>query len=217
MQQLFASDNGPLLEPSRRNIGNPDSPLVLVDKRRPLVPANFVPPDLTTPAIPSGSGEPVLIRAEAGAAAERMFAAAAAEGVSINVKSSYRSYDLQVQLYSSYVADKGVEATDTTSARPGYSEHQTGLALDIGDANAGTGCDFNSCFAGTAAAQWVAEHGADYGFVVRYLPGEEAVTGYSAEPWHLRYLGTAVSQDMARQDIRSYEEYLGVPGAPDYQ
>lgn len=217
IQQLFVDGNGPVLEPALLNIENPDSPLVLVNKRRPLVPATFVPTDLMTPAIPSGSGEPVLIRAEAGAAAERMFAAAAAEGVNINVKSSYRSYDLQVSLYNSYVADKGAEASDTTSARPGYSEHQTGLALDIGDLDAGTVCDFNECFADTAAARWVASHGADYGFIVRYLPGEESMTGYSAEPWHLRYFGVEIAQDMRFQKILSYEEYLGLPGAPGYE
>lgn len=217
IQRLFAAGNVTALDPALLNIENPESPLVLVNKRRPLIPASFVPPDLVTPGIPSGSGEPVLVRAEAGAAAERMFAAAAAAGVSINVKSSYRSFTLQVQLYNSYVAEKGVAAADTTSARPGYSEHQTGLAIDIGDGNAGAACDFNSCFADTAAAQWVAAHGADYGFVVRYRPGAESETGYLPEPWHLRYLGIAVAQDMANQGIHSYEAYLGLPGAPGYE
>ncbi len=217
IQRLFASSGGGPLDQALLNIKNPASRLVLVNKRRPLVPTDFVPPDLITAAIPSGSGEPVLVRAEAGAAAEGMFAAAAEEGVIINVKSSFRSYDLQVQLYNSYVADKGDAAADTTSARPGYSEHQTGLAIDIGDANAGPSCDFNPCFADTAAAQWVAEHGPEYGFVVRYLPGDDAVTGYLAEPWHLRYLGAAVARDMQNQGIRSYEEYLGLPGAPGYE
>lgn len=217
IQRLFAGGNASPLEPGLLDIANPESPLVLVNKRRPLNPAEFSPPDLVTPAIASGSGEPVLIRAEAAAAAEHMFAAAAAEGVSINVKSSYRSFAVQVQLYNSYVAEKGVAAADTTSARPGYSEHQTGLAIDIGDGNAGTACDFNSCFADTAAAKWVAAHGAEYGFVVRYQPGTESETGYLPEPWHLRYLGIAVARDMAGQGIGSYEAYLGLPGAPGYE
>ena len=82
---------------------------------------------------------------------------------------------------------------------------------------AGTACDFSSCFASTAAARWVAAHGADYGFVVRYAPGEESVTGYLAEPWHLRYLGITVARDMDVRGIHSYEEYAGLPGAPDYK
>ncbi|MFQ4150011.1 M15 family metallopeptidase [Arthrobacter sp. LAPM80] len=195
----------------------PNSPLVLVNKRHPLTPANYAPSDLVTPNVLSGSTEPALLRAEAGAAAERMFAAAAARGVHITVKSGYRSYDTQASVYNGYVAGKGVDAADSTSARPGFSEHQTGLALDIGDAGADTACDFTTCFAGTAAAQWVDTHGAEYGFVVRYIPGEEDVTGYVAEPWHLRYLGVAVAQDMQLRGIHSYEGYLGLPPAPSYK
>lgn len=217
IQELFASGNGSLTDPALLDIANPESPLVLVNKHRPLVPANFAPSDLVAPNILSGSGETVLVREEAAAAAERMFAAAAAAGVIINVKSSYRSHDTQVAVYNGYVADKGVAAADSTSARPGFSEHQTGLALDIGDASAGTACDFQSCFADTAAARWVAAHGAAYGFVVRYVPGQDPVTGYVAEPWHLRYLGVAVAQDMQRRGIPSYEQYLGLTGAPGYK
>nr|WP_281068065.1 M15 family metallopeptidase [Arthrobacter stackebrandtii] len=158
----------------------------------------------------------MLLRAEAAAELERMFTDAAAEGVSISLKSSYRSYDTQFSVYNGYVATKGVAAADTTSARPGYSEHQSGLAVDIGDANAGTACDFNSCFADTAAAQWVAEHGADYGYIVRYQPGQEPMTGYLPEPWHLRFVGPAVAKEMAVRGYHSYEEFLDISGAPDY-
>ncbi|MDO5752356.1 D-alanyl-D-alanine carboxypeptidase family protein [Arthrobacter sp.] len=193
------------------------SPLVLVNKRHSLVPQQYVPTDLVAPGVLTGSTEPPLLRAEAAAAAERMFAAAASEGINITIKSSYRSYDTQVSVYDGYVSAKGVAAADSTSARPGFSEHQTGLAMDIGDANAGTACDFASCFASTGAALWVAAHGADYGFVVRYVPGEESVTGYLAEPWHLRYLGVSVGQDMKVRGIHSYENYSGLPAAPDYK
>ncbi|AIY01682.1 carboxypeptidase [Arthrobacter sp. PAMC 25486] len=217
IEKLFAAGGGTPTDPALLDINNPASPLVLVNKHRPLVPVDYAPADLVPPAVPSGSAEPVLVRAEAASALESMFAAATTEGVSINVKSSYRSYETQVSVYYGYVAEKGVAAADTTSARPGFSEHQTGLAVDIGDATAGTLCDFNSCFADTAAAQWVALHGADYGFVVRYVPGEEAVTGYLAEPWHLRFVGEAAAQDMAVRGIHSYEEYLGLPGAPGYK
>lgn len=216
IQALFAAGNGLPKNTALWDISDPDSPLVFVNKRNPLIPADYAPADLVVPSVLSGSAEPVLVRAEAAAAVELMFAAAAAQGVIITVKSSYRSFETQVSVYNGYVADKGVGAADTTSARPGFSEHQTGLAIDIGDAEAGTACDFNSCFADTAAAQWVAAHGADYGFVVRYAPGEEAVTGYLAEPWHLRYLGIAVAEDMSDHGIHSYETYLGMPAAPGY-
>ena len=217
LQELFASGTASPREKALWDINNPASPLVLANKHHPLVPQQYVPTDLVLPAILNGSTEPPLLRSEAAAAAERMFTAAAGEGVNINIKSSYRSYETQVSVYNGYVAAKGVAAADSTSARPGFSEHQTGLAMDIGDANAGTACDFASCFAATGAAQWVAAHGADYGFVVRYLPGQESVTGYLAEPWHLRYLGASVAQDMKVRGIHSYEKYVGLSEAPDYK
>ncbi|WP_239437145.1 M15 family metallopeptidase [Arthrobacter alpinus] len=217
IQKLFAAATVTPTEKALRDITNPNSPLVLVNKQRPLVPANYSPSDLVAPKILSGSGEPVLLRAEAATAAERMFAAAAAQGFTITVKSSYRSYETQVSVYNGYVAGKGEAAADSTSARPGFSEHQSGLALDIGDADAGTACDFNSCFEDAPAAQWVATHGSEFGFLVRYQSGDESITGYLAEPWHLRYVGTGVAQDMQALGISSYEKYLGVPDAPGYK
>lgn len=217
LQNLLESESAPPKNRALWDIDNPSSPLSLVNKRRPLNPEKYVPADLVVPAVPAGSAEPPQLRPEAAAAVERMFAAAAAQDVNILIKSSYRSFDTQVSVYNGYVATKGVAAADSTSARPGFSEHQTGWALDIGDANAGTTCDFASCFASTPAAQWVAAHGADYGFVVRYVPGEESVTGYLAEPWHLRYLGVSVAQDMDVRGIHSYEEYAGLSEAPDYK
>lgn len=216
LQKLFVSGAGTPTDTSLLDLANPASPLVLVNKRNPLLPLDYTPNDLVAPAVATGSGEAMLLRSEAAAAAERMFATAAAQGVSLTVKSSYRSYATQVGVYNGYVANKGVEAADSTSARPGFSEHQTGLALDIGDANAGTGCDFTSCFANTTAGAWVAAHAADYGFVVRYVPGQETTTGYLAEPWHLRYLGAAVAQSMRDSGIPSYEKFAGLPDAPDY-
>lgn len=215
--KLFTSGTSVPSDQTLLNIFNPNSPLVLVNKHHPLAPVTYSPSDLVVPAVPVGSGEPGLLRAEAAQAAERMFAAAATQGVHLTLLSSYRSYDTQMSLYNGYVANKGMAAADTTSARPGFSEHQSGLAIDIGDAGASTACEFHSCFAGTAGAQWVAAHAQEHGFVVRYVPGSESATGYLAEPWHLRYVGVAVAEDMLVRGFRSYEEYLGLPGAPGYK
>lgn len=218
IHKLFATGTAAPAEESLRNIANPASPLVLVNKTHPLKPVDYIPADLVTLSVSTtGSTEPAQLRAEAAAAVERMFAAAAAQGVSISIKSSYRSFATQVSVYNGHVAAKGAAAADASSARPGFSEHQTGFALDIGDANSGTDCDFTFCVADTAAGKWVAAHGADYGFVVRYSVGQESTTGYLAEPWHLRYLGVAVAQDMRVRGIQSYEDYLGLPGAPGYK
>ena len=217
IQKLFATGSEVPSDKKLLDIFNPNSSLVLVNKTHQLSPLKYAPKDLRAPAVTTGSQEPGALRAEAAAAAERMFTAAAAQGVNLTLMSSYRSYDTQFNLYNSYVAQKGAAAADTTSARPGFSEHQTGLAIDIGDAAAGSACDFTSCFAGNPAAQWVAAHAHDHGFVVRYVPGAELKTGYLAEPWHLRYLGVGAAQDMKVRGIASYEEYLGLPGSPGYK
>ena len=96
--------------------------------------------------------------------------------------SGFRSYETQTKLYQDYVNQDGKAAADRYSARPGYSEHQTGLAFDV----IGTDGDLVT---EEKAAQWLLDHAADYGFVVRYLKGKEKETGYMAEEWHLRYVG----------------------------
>ncbi|ROR93893.1 LAS superfamily LD-carboxypeptidase LdcB [Salana multivorans] len=135
------------------------------------------------------------------AAFDAMVAAARADGISLWIASGYRSYADQTVIYDRYAARVGAEAADTFSARPGHSEHQSGLAIDVNDVS--------SDFAGTAAAQWVAQHGHEFGFVVRYPEGKESVTGYSYEPWHLRYVGVEVAGDLVDQGL-TLEEYLGV-------
>jgi len=217
IQHLFATGTASPTDRLLWDIANPASPLVLVNKHHPLVPEDYLPAELLAPNVRLGSGEAALLRPEAASAVERMFAAAAADGVHITIKSSFRSYDTQATVYNGYLAQKGQYLSDTSSARPGFSEHQTGFALDIGDASVGPSCEFTFCMAGSPAGSWVAAHGADYGFVIRYPLGQEPVTGYAAEPWHLRFLGIAVAQDMMVRGIPSYEAYLGLPPAPDYK
>ena len=128
--------------------------------------------------------------------------AAAAEGINIWICSGYRSYSYQQQLYDNYVAQDGKEEADRYSARPGHSEHQTGLAIDVNDA----GSDFD----GTPEAAWLAAHCADYGFIIRYKQGKESSTGYMAESWHIRYLGDAELCRKIDASGLSLEEYLGI-------
>ena len=120
--------------------------------------------------------------------------------------SGYRSYETQTQLYQDYVNQDGKAEADRYSARPGYSEHQTGLAFDL----IGTNGDLVT---EEKAAQWLLDHAADYGFVVRYLKGKEKETGYMAEEWHLRYVGKE-AKDIAASGL-SLEEYYGFEGG-DY-
>ena len=117
--------------------------------------------------------------------------------------SGFRSYETQTQLYQNYVNKDGKAEADRYSARPGYSEHQTGLAFDL----IGTNGDLVT---EEKAAQWLLDHAADYGFVVRYLKGKEKETGYMAEEWHLRYVGKE-AKEIAASGL-SLEEYYGFEG-----
>lgn len=110
---------------------------------------------------------------------------AAKDGINIYNSSGYRSYGYQRQIYDNYVSIYGTDTADTFSARPGHSEHQTGMAID---------CNIISDeFAGTPEAKWLAEHCHEYGFIIRYPQGKQNITGYKYEPWHIRYVGTEIS------------------------
>lgn len=152
-----------------------------------------------TIALPSGY-DPGLLP-ETQQAFEAMRSAAAADGITLFIKSGYRSYADQRIVYGDYAARLGQAVADTFSSRPGHSEHQSGLTIDVNLARA--------AFAGTPEARWIAEHAPDFGFVVRYPEGREDVTGYTYEPWHLRYLGQDLATQLTAADL-SLEEYLGI-------
>lgn len=198
--------------PSEQQLRDPRSLSVLVNKLRPLDPIDWVPEDLVMPeGLENPSGHPV--RAAVAAALQVMAAAASESGVPFQLVSGYRSFELQRSLFAGYAASDGVAAAETYSARPGHSEHQTGLAVDLDD---GAGHEFTSAFGETAAGLWLREHCADYGFILRYEQGEQPVVGYIYEPWHFRYVGTEISRDMRELGIINYEEYVGAEPAPDY-
>ena len=145
--------------------------------------------------------------ATAKAAFLKLIAQMQEEGYAISDNySGFRSYATQAQLYQSYVNQEGQAAADRYSARPGYSEHQTGLAFDVIGTDGQLVEDSN-------AAQWLLEHAPDYGFVVRYPRGKESITGYMHEEWHLRYIGKE-AKDIAASGL-TLEEYYGFDGG-DY-
>jgi D-alanyl-D-alanine carboxypeptidase len=110
-------------------------------------------------------------------------------------------------LYNGYVAKDGQAAADRYSAKPGTSEHQTGLAMDVCLAN--SGCSLEQAFGDTPAGKWVAANAHKYGFIVRYLPGKDAITGYEYEPWHLRYVGIELATELQRNN-KTMEEFFGL-------
>jgi len=141
------------------------------------------------------------VDATAKADLNKMFAAAKKEGLRLTIASGFRSYSTQKSLYNSYVRRDGAAAADRYSARPGHSEHQTGLAFDINKAN--------SSFTGSPEAKWLAANCHKYGFIIRYPKGKESITGYIYEPWHVRYLGVETATKVYESGL-CLEEYLGI-------
>lgn len=129
---------------------------------------------------------------------------AAKLGLSIKCSSGYRSYKDQERIYNNYVAIDGIVKADTYSARPGHSEHQSGLAIDVNS--------IDYTFLNTPECDWLAKNAHKYGFIIRYPLGKEAYTGYSYEPWHIRYLGVDTATAVYNSGL-SLEEYLGITSA----
>jgi len=176
--------------------------LAPVDKNHRL-PEDCVPSNLVTlPASISADGTQQLT-GDAASAMEEMFAAAKTAGFTLYVNSSYRSYADQVSTYNYWVQTDGQEYADRTSARPGFSEHQMGTAADIG-----TEGHVLEDFIGTPAAAWVAANSWKYGFIVSYPDGKEAITGYAPEPWHVRWIGKDVAQQVHASGLTLHEFLL---------
>lgn len=197
------------------DIDDPNSITALVNKQRPLakdfVPKNLV--KLSSVGVPSVNDH--SMRREAADASRELYDAAGKAGYHLNFASGYRSYELQTELYTEYVDQLGQEAADATSAKPGFSEHQTGLAVDIFETN--TDCILEGCFGETKPGKWLKENSWKYGFILRYENGTQDVVGYEYEPWHFRYVGKDVAAAYHESGARTYEEFVGAPAAPDYK
>lgn len=144
------------------------------------------------------------LTAECTAAFGELQRGASAAGYSIWCKSGFRSYWDQNYIYNDYAARDGQALADTYSARPGHSEHQTGLALDVNS--------LYTAFGDTAEGKWLAAHAWEYGFVIRYPADKVNITGYMYEPWHIRYVGKYAAEQMQKRGL-CLEEYLGVDSA----
>jgi len=195
------------------SVDDPASIWVVVDKLRPLNPKDYVPADLVQ--TPVAHANPPTLRAEAADAMAAMFAAAKAEGAGgMQLQSAYRSYTTQVVVYNRYVSQAGQAGADAQSARPGFSEHQTGLAADISSLPAT--CVLAACFGDTPQGRWLVANAYRFGYLLRYPADKVAVTGYMYEPWHFRYIGAALATEMHAEGVTTLEEFFGLPPAPDY-
>lgn len=182
-------------------VTQPDSLTVLVNKYRQLD-SSYVPKDLEVIAPCCNSGELVL-RHEARIAFELMCSVATLEGLHLEAISTYRSYDYQNTVYfrnktPEMSLEEYQKVRDRVSARPGHSEHQTGLAVDIND--------LEQTFEDTPEGKWLAENSYFFGFLLRYPKGKEWITGYDYEPWHFRYLGRRLAAEVY-QSYLTYDEF----------
>jgi len=203
----------PQFDKSAMSIDDPASLWVVSDKLRPLNPVDWTPPDIID--VPVKYQNPPRMRQVAGDALVAMFAASVAEGAGeMQVQSGWRSYDVQVRVYNGWVSSLGQAQADAQSARPGFSEHQTGLSVDISPVP--LSCALDACFGSTPQGQWLAENAWRFGYLLRYPADKVAITGFTYEPWHFRYIGTELSTEMHNTGVTTLEEFFGLPAAPDY-
>jgi D-alanyl-D-alanine carboxypeptidase len=161
------------------------------------VPQNLVEPDVNM-------NHTQQVREELAEPLKQLFAAAEKAGISLKLVSGYRSYQLQVSLMNTYTERYGAEFARRIDDHPGASEHQLGLAVDLGDESGK--CELSECFVQTSASQWLEDHAYEYGFIERYPEGKESVTGIMYSPWHYRYVGTEQAEKIHASGL-SMEEY----------
>lgn len=189
----------------RHSTTDPSSIWLVVNKKHPIAPVDYQP-------------EITLVRGYQVATAaagplERLLSAGDQRDLGLKIGSAYRSYGYQTSVYQATVAARGAAGADQVSARPGHSEHQTGLGVDI--VTPAGSCHFERCFGETPAGRWLAQDAWRFGFIVRYPPGARAITGYAPEPWHLRYVGRPLAAELRKQHVATLEEFFGVTGG-DY-
>ena len=197
----------PTETPITFDIDNAASLSVVVNKKRPLNPIAYK-PKLTT------FGGIYMAQPTATAYKKLREAVSAQKLGTLCINSGYRSYASQNTIHATKVRQLGKTAGETLAARPGHSEHQTGLAIDI--STTALGCRIGS-FGASKASAWIAKNAWQYGFIVRYPSNAKTkITGYVWEPWHLRFVGIELATDMQAKGITTLEEYFALPAAPKY-
>lgn len=174
---------------------------ILVNKYYELE-STYVPTDLVDISIKYYYGEKKKIRSEVYEAFKRMWEDAYKEGIYLIIVSAYRDYESQVKVYTDYENQKGTKYADSIAARPGFSEHQTGLSLDIYSKDS----TIASTFKNSKAYDWLTKNAHKYGFILRYPDGKKKITGFSYESWHYRYLGVDLATKVYEEGI-TYDEY----------
>lgn len=189
---------------------------VVVNKLRPLSPLDFEPQVreiLSSEALDNSRG--LELRDVAATALEAMAKEMLFQGAGqMFVNSAYRSYEYQSELFVDKVEQYGEAEALIRSAKAGHSEHQTGLAVDV--SVPAQGCAIMQCFGDTVAGKWIAENSWKFGYIVRYERDTTSITGYTYEPWHLRYVGIEIAKMYANNGIQTLEDFWGFPAAESY-
>lgn len=202
------------LQPEIDQLG---SELYVVNKLRPYQPADYLPEDLVVISddelIDNSRGQ--QLTSNAAKALTSMAQAMAEDGLGqLFINSGYRSYETQVDLFAAKIEQYGEAKALIHSAKPGHSEHQSGLAVDVSMVD--QSCAILACFGQTEAGKWLAKNSWRFGFIIRYPDGWQPITGYTYEPWHLRFIGVEVAELLQISQRATLEDFWGLPPAPDY-
>lgn len=192
----------------KQTIQNPENDRLLVNRNYYLS-STFVPENLVVPNInfsfSDTSVEKAHLRQSAATALEKMFAASKSAGLHLTAVSGYRSYQRQSGLFDAEIKSKGETEAVKWVARPGTSEHQSGLAMDVSCVSYGNQLDQG--FDQTKEFKWLSENAYKFGFILRYPKGKESITQYDYEPWHYRYVGIDIATKMFKSGI-CFEEFM---------
>ena len=207
-----------IFNPPKYPIDQADSIWVVVNKQRQISPLRYKPENLVFPAFPSPRVQNpfgLQLREEAALATVELAAAMRAAGKgTLILNSGFRTYKTQRALYDRTKATRGLAVAEKLSARPGHSEHQLGLAADFSARD--QGCVILTCFGNTEAGSWLEENAHEHGFILRYPKGYRTITGFQYEPWHFRYVGVELANEMRTKGIKTLEEFWELESAPDY-
>lgn len=197
----------PTYNPADDDIDSNDSVLKIVSPSR-TISASYVPENLRKPDVPAiDDVNQNLLRDDAADALEEMFAAAKKDGHNLYLVSGYRSYEFQQRLWDYWVREKGKAYADELDSHPGGSEHQLGLACNLGTVE--KECELRACFSDTAAYEWLLKNSWKYGYIERYPEGKQEITGITYSPWNFRFTGKDAADRIYHSGL-TMEEYYGL-------
>ena len=196
------------------NLRDPAHVWFVVNKAMPMEPIDYAPVDWAAPAdVPLGNL--AAVRTDVASTVTAMSEASIAAGTGqLGMQNGYRGYSVQQRIHDQRVASLGKEAGERLAARPGFSEHQSGIAMDVFGCT--PGCSSSEQFGSTATYGWVVEHAWEFGWIIRYEDGQTPITGYDPEAWHLRYIGPELAAAYHAGGFHTLEEFFGLPAAPGY-